>query len=610
MLSYSIIQTMTIDHFKLRQLFADFYKSNKHVEAPSIPLVPKDDPTTLFTGSGMQQFVPYLLGEVHPLGTRLYDIQRCLRSQDIDDIGDNRHILLFEMVGNWSLGDYFKKEQLQWLFQFLVNELHLDPHKLYVTAFKGEDGLPQDEESIEIWKKEFEKVGIKADIGNHIYLYDATKNWWSRAGVPSNMPAGEPGGPDSEIFYEFTQVEHDKKFGEKCHPNCDCGRYLEICNSVFMQYKKNTDGSFSPLPKQNVDFGGGLERFIMAMENNPDIFATSLFSPIIKEIENITHLSYSEEKNKPPMRIIADHLKASVFLIKDGVLPSNKEQGYVLRRLLRRLTVKLRNLLGKLPSPDEVALVSEKVLELYKGVYFEPSEDIKLIKPIITDEIRKFNASLEKGMKLIEKIPTIDGKIAFDLYQSFGFPLEVTVEMYREKGQQIDMQQYTAEFNKHKELSRSSSAGKFKGGLADNSEQTVKYHTATHLLHQALFDVLGKDIRQEGSNITGERLRFDFYHTQKPTEDELKKVSEIVNDKITQSLPVEFKLIPKQEAEKLGAKSFFREKYPDMVKVYFIGSYSKEFCGGPHVKNTSEIGKFSIMKCEKIGNNLFRIYAK
>ena len=340
------------------------------------------------------------------------------------------------------------------------------------------------------------------------------------------------------------------------------------------------------------------------------MFETSLFFPIIQEIEKITKLSYFDEKNKPTMRIIADHLKASVFLIKDGVLPSNKEQGYVLRRLLRRLTVKLRNLLGKLPSPDEVAAVSEKILELYRGVYFEPSEDIKLVKPIMADEIKKFSVSLEKGIKLIEKIPTIDGKKAFDLYQSFGFPLEVTVELYREKGQQIDMQQYATEFNKHKELSRSSSVGKFKGGLADNSVQTVKYHTTTHLLHQALFDVLGNDIRQEGSNITGERLRFDFYHTQKPTEEELKKIAQVVNEKILQALPVEFKLIPKHEAEKLGAKSFFREKYPDMVKVYFIGNYSKEFCGGPHVKNTSEIGSFTIIKCEKIGNNLFRIYAK
>ena len=349
----------------------------------------------------------------------------------------------------------------------------------------------------------------------------------------------------------------------------------------------------------------------MAMENNPDMFETSLFSPIIEEIEKITKLSYSDEKNRPAMRIIADHLKASVFLIKDGVLPSNKEQGYVLRRLLRRLTVKLRNLLGKLPTPEEVITISEKVLELYKGIYFDPQEDIKLIRPIITDEIKKFSVSLEKGLKEIKKMEKIDGKIAFDLYQSYGFPVEITRELYlQEKGVEIDLASFMEAFDKHKELSRSASANKFKGGLADSSERTIKYHTATHLLHQALFDVLGKDVRQEGSNITGERLRFDFYSTQKPTEDELKKVSEIVNKKITEALHVKFKLLPKQEAEKLSAKSFFREKYPDMVKVYFIGDYSKEFCGGPHVKNTSEIGSFTIMKCEKIGNNIFRIYAK
>lgn len=601
---------MTINHFKLRKLFADFYKSNNHVDVPSIPLVPKDDPTTLFTGSGMQQLVPYLLGEAHSLGTRLFNIQRCIRAQDIDEVGDNRHDSFFEMIGNWSLGDYFKKEQITWFFTFVVDVLKLDPHKLYVTAFIGQEGLPQDSESVETWKREFKKVGMEAELGKRIFLYDATKNWWSRAGTPETMPAGEPGGPDSEMFYEFTQVPHDKKFGDTCHPNCDCGRFLEIGNSVFMQYKKNDDGTFSPLPKQNVDFGGGLERLIMAMENNPDMFETSLFSPIIDEIEKITKLSYADEVNKPAMRIIADHLKASVFLIKDGVLPSNKEQGYVLRRLLRRLTVKLRNLLGKLPSAEEVAAVSEKVLKMYEGIYFNPSEDIQLVKPVITDEIKKFSVSLEKGMKIIEKIPTINGKIAFDLYQSYGFPLEVTMEIYKEKGQQIDMKEYTVEFNKHKELSRSASAGKFKGGLADNSMQTVKYHTATHLLHQALFDVLGKDIRQEGSNITSERLRFDFYSTHKPTDEELKKITETLNDKIKEALPVEVKIIPKKEAEMLGAKSFFREKYPDMVKVYFIGNYSKEFCGGPHVKNTSEIGSFTIIKCEKIGNNLFRIYAK
>ena len=599
-----------MSHFKLRTLFTEFYTSHGHVEVPSIPLVPKDDPTTLFTGSGMQQFVPYLLGEVHPLGTRLFDIQRCIRAQDVDEVGDNRHDSFFEMIGNWSLGDYFKKEQLPWLFDFLVHKLQLDPHKLYVTVFKGQDGLAQDTESIEVWKKEFRKMGIEAEIGNHISMYDATKNWWSRAGVPSNMPAGEPGGPDSEVFYEFTQVEHDPQFGETCHPNCDCGRFLEIGNSVFMQYKKLPDGSFEPLPKQNVDFGGGLERFMMALEDNPDMFETSLYAPIIKRIELITGRSYEDKANKPAMRIIADHLKASVFLIKDGVLPSNKEQGYVLRRLLRRLTIKMRNLMGKLPSPDELAAVSEEILSMYEGIYFETAKDLAYVRPIIGDEIKKFNVSLEKGFKLIEKIPTIDGKIAFDMYQSFGFPLEVTEEIYREKGQVIDKVQFTAEFNKHKELSRSSSAGKFKGGLADHSEQTLKYHTATHLLHQALYDVLGSEIRQEGSNITSERLRFDFYSLQKPTEEQVKQVEQIVNEKITSALPVEFKIIPKAEAEKLGAKSFFREKYPDMVKVYFIGNYSKEFCGGPHVKNTKDIGTFTIYKHEKIGNNLYRVYAK
>jgi len=608
---------MTIDHFKLRQLFADFYTSNNHVEIPPIPLVPKDDPTTLFTGSGMQQLVPYLLGEAHPLGSRLYNIQRCVRVQDIDEVGDNRHDSFFEMVGNWSLGDYFKKEQLTWLFSFLVNQLKLDPNKLYVTVFNGEknNGLPPDVESISLWKEIFRSYEIEAGEGKKIFPYGPEKNWWSRSGSPSAMPSREPGGPDSEVFYEFTQIEHDKKFGETCHPNCDCGRFLEIGNSVFMQYKKMQDGTFDPLPKQNVDYGGGLERLMMAMENNPDMFETSLFSPLIKEIEKITKLSYAEEKNKSAMRIIADHLKASVFLIKDGVIPSNKEQGYVLRRLLRRLTVKLRNLLGRLPTPEEVITISEKVLELYKGIYFNPTEDRELIRPVITDEIKKFSVSLEKGIDKIQKwsVDELTPLNAFDLFQSHGFPFEVTQELFEQKGKKMtefDKKEFDDIFKAHKELSRKASANKFKGGLADSSEQTIKYHTATHLLHQTLFDVLGKDIRQEGSNITGERLRFDFYSTHKPTEDELKEISKNINEKIAQALPVTFKLLPKKEAETLGAKSFFREKYPDMVKVYFIGNYSKEFCGGPHVKNTSEIGSFMIMKCEKIGNNLFRIYAK
>lgn len=601
---------MPITHFKLRELFSQFLIEHGHKEVPAIPLVPKDDPTTLFTGSGMQQFVPYLLGEIHPQGTRLYNIQRCIRAQDIDEVGDNRHDSFFEMMGNWSLGDYFKKEQLTWFFEFLTKKLGLDPNKLYVTVFKGEGKLPQDDVSIEIWKEVFKTVGIDAIVGNRIFVYDAKKNWWSRAGVPDNMPAGEPGGPDSEVFYEFTQVQHNPKFGEECHPNCDCGRFLEIGNNVFMQYKKVPDGTFQPLPKQNVDFGGGLERLIMAVEDNPDMFETSLYQPIIKEIEKITKQSYEKPENKPPMRIISDHLKASVFLIKDGVLPSNKEQGYVLRRLLRRLAVKLRKLLGVMPSATDVAQISKIVLEMYEGLYFEIEKDAPLITKTIEEEIKRFSLSLEKGLKEIQKMQSVSGKDAFNLYQSFGFPLEVTEELLREKGETVDKKQFYEEFQKHKDASRNASVGKFKGGLADNSAKTLQYHTATHLLHQALFDVLGDEIRQEGSNITGERLRFDYYSTKKPTDEETKKVESIVNEKINAALPVEFKILPKADAEKLGAKSFFREKYPDMVKVYSIGDYSKEFCGGPHVKNTKEIGKIEIYKTEKIGSNLYRIYAK
>jgi len=603
---------MSITHFKLRESFSQFLIERGHQEVPAIPLVPKDDPTTLFTGSGMQQFVPYLLGEIHPQGTRLYNIQRCIRAQDIDEVGDNRHDSFFEMMGNWSLGDYFKKEQLTWFFEFLVNILCLDPKKLYVTAFDGDkkNSVPADQDSIGIWKIIFNKYGIDAKLDEKIFVYGADKNWWTRASSINDMPAGEPGGPDSEVFYEFTQVEHNIKFGEKCHPNCDCGRFLEIGNNVFMQYKKMPDGTFEPLPKQNVDFGGGLERLIMAVEDNPDMFETSLYQPIVKEIEKITKQPYEKAENKPSMRIISDHLKASVFLIKDGVLPSNKEQGYVLRRLLRRLAVKLRKLLGAMPSATDVAQISKIVLEMYEGLYFEAEKDAPLITKTIEEEIKRFSLSLEKGLREVQKMESVSGKDAFNLYQSFGFPLEVTEELLREKGETVDKKQFYDEFQKHKDASRSASIGKFKGGLADNSAQTLHYHTATHLLHQALFDVLGDEIRQEGSNITGERLRFDYYSTKKPTDEEIKKVEFTVNEKINAALPVEFKILPKSEAEKLGAKSFFREKYPDMVKVYSIGDYSKEFCGGPHVKNTKEMGKIKIYKAEKIGSNLYRIYAK
>lgn len=593
---------MKLTHLQLRKLFAQFWESKNHKEIPPIPLVPQNDSSTLFTGSGMQQLVPNLLGEPHPLGEKLYNIQPCLRAQDIDEIGDNRHTTFFEMMGNWSLGTYFKEEQLAWVWDFFTQVIKLPKEKLYVSVFKGSNDLPKDNESAEIWKK----LGLSED---KIHYYDAKKNWWSRAGVPENMPAGEPGGPDSEIFYEFTKIKHDPKFGRKCHPNCDCGRFLEIGNSVFMQYKKVPGGTFQELPKKNVDFGGGLERILAAANDDPDVFKTDLFSRIVDRIESYTQRKYSDLNNQAAIRVITDHMKAAIFLIVNGVTPSNKEHGYVLRRILRRAAVKMFQLKGQVTPPEAFKTICEAVLTTYEIIVDNNKHQTHVIATV-KEEMERFGKSLDRGLREIKKIEKIDGKIAFNFYQNFGFPLEITEELFKEKGQQIDRKQFYTEFEKHKNLSRTASAGMFKGGLADNSEQVLKYHTATHLLHQALFDVLGNDVRQEGSNITGERLRFDFSAPRKLTDEEKIKVQEIINDKVKESLAVSFKIIPKAEAYKIGARSFFREKYPDMVKVYSVGDYSKEFCGGPHVKNTKEIGKIEIFKYEKIGSNLYRVYAK
>lgn len=594
---------MSMTHVKLRKLFSIFWKQQNHKEVPPIPLVPQNDPTTLFTGSGMQQLVPFLLGETHPLGNRIFNIQPCFRSQDIEEVGDNRHTTFFEMMGNWSLGDYFKKEQLAWFWQFLTKELGFQKEKLYVTVFEGDkkNNLPADEESIEIWKS----LEVPED---HIFKYGPEKNWWSRAGVPDKMPPGEPGGPDSEVFYEFTNIEHNPKFGKECHPNCDCGRFMEIGNSVFMQYKK-TEKGFEELPKKNVDFGGGLERILAALNNNPDVFTTDIYTPIIESVSSVSQKKYLDDADKQKMRIIADHLKAATLLIKTGVFPTNKERGYFLRRLLRRISVKMLKLKGNTVNASDLAPALESITEIYKDVYFEKG-DFEKIQPVIEEEINRFNKTLNNGLKILEKIDKPSGKQIFDLYQSYGFPKELSEELLRERGLKFDKKQFDEEFEKHRNLSRTSSAGMFKGGLADHSNQTIKYHTATHLLHQALFDVLGDSIRQEGSHITGERLRFDFYSPVKPTYEKIKQAELIIDKKIKEALSVDFKIIPREEAYKIGARSFFREKYPDMVKVYFVGDYSKEFCGGPHVKNTSEIGQIKIFKFEKIGSNLYRVYAK
>ncbi|MBI4067370.1 alanine--tRNA ligase [Candidatus Gottesmanbacteria bacterium] len=608
---------------EVRQKYLDFFKESprNHKEIPSASLVPENDPTTLFVGSGMQPLIPYLLGEAHPLGTKLVNSQKSFRAQDIEEIGDNRHTTFFEMLGNWSLGDparnashsdaggYFKKEQLPWFFEFLTKVLGLNPKRLYVSVFEGNEIVPKDTESIEIWKGIFRNVGIEAKEGERIFSYGVEKNWWSRSGVPDRMPPGEPGGPDSEVFFEFSSLKHDPKFGEKCHPNCDCGRFLEIGNSVFMQYQKQSDGSFQELPQKNVDFGGGLERLVAVSENRSDIFSVDLYQPLIKEIEKMTDKSYKDAVNKPSMRIIVDHIKAATFLIADGIMPSNKEQGYVARRLLRRAAVKMHFLMGGFePRPDFSAIV-ESVKAMYQGIYFDNNTGEGKIEEIIDEEMNKFAKSLGKGLKILESIQKADAKVAFDLYQSYGFPLEITKEILQIKGQRIDEEEFRREFEIHKNLSRSTSSGMFRGGLADHSEQVVKLHTATHLLQQALREVLGKHVRQKGSHITAERLRFDFTHPKQLKVEEVEKVVKVVNEQIQKDLKVDMKILPLKDAISNGALYVEGEKYPEKVKVYSVGNFSKEICGGPHVVSTKALGYFKIFKEESLGSGIRRIYA-
>lgn len=608
-----------MDINELRTKYLNFFQKNGHAVVPSTPLVPDGDATTLFTSAGMQPMMPYLLGQKHPLGSRIVDSQKCFRSQDIDEVGDNRHTTFFEMLGNWSLGDYFKNEQLSWIFTFLTDSkegLGLDPKKIFVTVFEGGSGVQKDEEAIKIWQNLFSTVGIDAKEGERIFPYSANKNWWSRAGIPENMPVGEPGGPDSEIFYDFGEElklhENSQYKNEVCHPNCDCGRFLEIGNSVFMQYVKQADGTLQELPQKNIDFGGGLTRMAAAVINNPDVFKTSAFSPLISKIEIITGKSYNDKENQPLMRVIADHLSAATFLIKDGVVPGNKAQGYMLRRLLRRAAVKLYFLTGSRDSLTSISQLVDVVIGIYSGIYFEPENDGQFIKEIVSTEINKFGLSLDKGLKEVEKNPNVDGKAAFDLYQNYGFPLEITTEILSQMGRSVDIKQFEAEFTKHKELSRTASSGMFKGGLADNSKTVTAYHTVTHLLHAALRKILGDHVGQKGSNITSERLRFDFSHTDKLTDEQLKLIEDLINKKINEKLPVTREELPKEEAIKQGAMAFFGQKYPDIVSVYTVGEpanfFSKELCGGPHVTNTQELANIKVVKQESLGAGIRRLY--
>ena len=613
---------------QIREKFLAYMVSKGHVEIPSAGLVPENDPTTLFTGSGMQPLIPYLMGEAHPKGVRLTDSQKCFRAADIEEVGDNRHTTFFEMLGNWSLGDYFKKEQLPFFYNFLVDEVGLDPQRIYVTTFMGDElaGVPKDEESIALWQEIFAARGLSNGVGvmgseeagsergmkdgERIFAYDSAKNWWSRSGKPANMPVGEIGGGDSEFFYDFGG-EHDTRYGAHCHPNCDCGRFIEIGNSVFIEYIKQEDGTFAKLPQKNVDFGGGLERIAAASNNDSDVFLVPELHAIIKAVEEKTGRVYTE--NYKPFRVIADHLRGATFIIGDGVFPGNAEQGYFVRRLIRR-AVRYADMLG-LPE-GSFAQFARSVIDAYGARYTNLVADAEKIVGAIEAEEAKFRTTLAKGMKEFDRA-IADGTLSVDdvftLFTTYGFPYELTEELASERGFVISRGDFDAKMAEHQALSRAGAEQKFKGGLADSSEVVVQYHTITHLMLAGLRKVLGDHVHQAGSNITGERLRFDFTHGEKMTPEQIAAVEQYVNDAIKAQASVSIEMMAKDAAHAAGVEGSFWEKYPDEVKVYTVKDeqgtiYSRQLCGGPHVENTGTItGTFKIQKEESSSQGIRRI---
>jgi alanyl-tRNA synthetase len=586
---------------EIRRRFIDFFVKRGHIEIPSASLIPAEvsaTQKTLFNSAGMQPLIPYLLGKEHPKGKRLVDIQKCIRTGDIDDVGDNRHLTFFEMLGNWSLGDYFKEDAIKWSYELLTSKdegFGLDPNRLYITCFEGDENASKDTESAEIWMNN----GIKE---NKIYFLGAEDNWWS---------AGEDGpcGPDTEMFYDLTENGLGDLSKEDFLKAVKEETVVEIWNDVFMQYEKKAGKVIGKLATRSVDTGAGLERITAVMQGKKTAYDTDIFELIFSEINS----QINEKKNLNPAdeikykRILADHLRAAVFMIADGVLPSNTDQGYVLRRLLRRAVLNADRL--NVVSQELGYLATQGVVNSYVSAYPELGVKRTIIHDTIMEEENKFRETLKSGLKEFEK-----GTDAFTLFTSYGFPFELTKELAKEKGIQIDEADFNEKFKSHQDLSRAGAEQKFKGGLAGHSDIEVKYHTATHLLHQALKDVLGNGVEQKGSNITPERLRFDFSHTAKVTGDELRRVEELVNQKIIEALPVQNIILPKIDALKTGARHLFSEKYGDEVSIYFIGhdldtAYSKEFCGGPHVKNTSELGHFKIQKEEAVAQGVRRIKA-
>ena len=576
----------------IRNKYLNYFEKHGHKVIPSAPLIPENDPSVLFNTAGMQPLVPYLLGKKHPEGTRLTDYQKCVRTNDIDEVGDNRHLTYFEMLGNWSLGDYFKKEAISMSFEFLTKELNIPVEKLSVTCFAGDEDCPRDEETASIWKS----VGIPE---NHIYYFGKDDNWWI---------AGEEGpcGPDTEMFYDTGKPA----CSEECNPSCDCGKYVEIWNNVFMEYYKNKDGSYSKLKQKNVDTGLGLERMAMLLQGKETPFDIEVFKPVMDKLAELQKNDYIDSR-----RIVTEHLRTSMMIISDGVRPSNVDRGYVLRRLIRRMTRHMNKLEINL---EEIPNIIDLYIDTLKDLYPELDKNRETIKNVIVEEKNKFIKTLANGEKEFNKEAVkakeagknmLEGAIVFRLYDTFGFPPEVTNELAKENNLKIDLEGFDKLFKEHQEKSREGAKQKFKGGLADQSEESIAYHTATHLLNAALKEVIGKDVHQRGSNITSERMRFDFSCDHKMTDEEKAKTEELVNKWIDESLEVKCEEMSKEEAIKSGAECMFIEKYPDIVTVYTIGNISKELCGGPHVKNTKELGHFKIKKEEASSAGVRRIKA-
>ena len=588
---------------ELRQSFLNFFAERGHAIIPSAPLVPENDPTALFISAGMHPLVPYLLGESHPEGRRLANVQKCLRTDDIEEVGDISHNTFFEMLGFWSLGDYWKRDSLRWTLEWFTRVLGLEQERISVTVFAGDSDAPRDDEAVHVWLE----LGIPQE---RIYYLPKTDNWWGPAGKTG------PCGPDSELFYDTGRPEH----GPDCQPGCNCGKYIEIGNNVFMQYNKTAEGRYEPLKQRNIDVGLGLERTLYIVQGTEDIYTTDLFASIVQSINELRKrqggkTALSSEQEQRLIRIVADHVRAATFIIADGVLPGNVEQGYICRRLVRR-AVRCGHELG-MPGIF-TAEVAQAVIARFGPIYPELEQRQETILNELTREEERFGKTLARGLGEFQKLEeglrqrgesVLAGKAVFRLFDTFGFPPTLTAELAQERGLSADLDGFNSLFKQHQERSRQANQRRFAGGLADHSERTTQLHTATHLLHQALRDVLGTHVHQMGSNITPERLRFDFSHPNKLTTEEIRRIEEIVNQQIQRDLQTTMEVMPLQQALDLGALAFFGERYGDLVKVYKIGDYSMEVCGGPHVQHTGDMGRFRITKTENIGQGIQRVRA-